>query len=245
MIFFFNPLDKAFISFDVNLFVNVFIGKNYAGYGEVQNENFLHLLESFANAVEPMNAVLGQLWYDSAEMKLNVCIAEAPAVWKHVQFINITAPLSPAMGEIYWDQTRSMLKVWNGTIWVFITDENPLYVSRYTIPIGTSNATPSNSVMVPIILGTTNNFFAKVTTRDSVTGTDLASWNIIGLVVQNAGTAALIGYPSINVLAMVGAGSNWSVGVDVNLGNLRFNVTGINGTNAIHWLVDIKLSRIS
>jgi hypothetical protein len=23
------------------------IGKNYAGYGEVQNENFLHLLENF------------------------------------------------------------------------------------------------------------------------------------------------------------------------------------------------------
>ena len=26
-----------------------FIGKNYAGYGEVQNENFLHLLENFSN----------------------------------------------------------------------------------------------------------------------------------------------------------------------------------------------------
>ena len=26
-----------------------FIGKNYAGYGEVQNENFLHLLENFSS----------------------------------------------------------------------------------------------------------------------------------------------------------------------------------------------------
>ena len=26
-----------------------FIGKNYAGYGEKQNENFLYLLENFAN----------------------------------------------------------------------------------------------------------------------------------------------------------------------------------------------------
>ena len=25
-----------------------FVGKNYAGYGEVQNENFLHLMENFA-----------------------------------------------------------------------------------------------------------------------------------------------------------------------------------------------------
>jgi hypothetical protein len=25
------------------------IGKNYAGYGELQNENFLHMLENFAS----------------------------------------------------------------------------------------------------------------------------------------------------------------------------------------------------
>jgi hypothetical protein len=30
-----------------------FIGQNYAGYGEVQNENFLYLLENFANTVAP------------------------------------------------------------------------------------------------------------------------------------------------------------------------------------------------
>ena len=31
-------------TFDIKL-----IGKNYAGYGEVQNENYLFLLENFAN----------------------------------------------------------------------------------------------------------------------------------------------------------------------------------------------------
>ncbi len=25
-----------------------FVGRNYSGYGEVQNENYLHLLESFS-----------------------------------------------------------------------------------------------------------------------------------------------------------------------------------------------------
>ena len=28
-------------------------GKNYAGYGEIQNENFLHLLENFASGSHP------------------------------------------------------------------------------------------------------------------------------------------------------------------------------------------------
>jgi hypothetical protein len=41
------------------------IGKNYAGYGEVQNENFLYLLENFANNNPPPRPISGQLWYDS------------------------------------------------------------------------------------------------------------------------------------------------------------------------------------
>ena len=42
-----------------------FPGKNYAGYAPVVAENFLHLLENFANTSAPSNPVKGQLWYDS------------------------------------------------------------------------------------------------------------------------------------------------------------------------------------
>jgi hypothetical protein len=41
------------------------IGKNYAGYGEVQNENFLHLLENFSGTSAPPRPTSGQLWFDS------------------------------------------------------------------------------------------------------------------------------------------------------------------------------------
>lgn len=47
-----------------------FVGKNYSGYGEIQNENFLHLLENFANNSPPNKAISGQLWYDSSISKL-------------------------------------------------------------------------------------------------------------------------------------------------------------------------------
>ena len=40
-------------------------GKNYTGYGTAVNENFLHLLENFANTTAPSRPVEGQLWYDS------------------------------------------------------------------------------------------------------------------------------------------------------------------------------------
>jgi len=47
-----------------------FVGKNYSGYGEIQNENFLHLLENFASNSAPLKAISGQLWYDSSTSKL-------------------------------------------------------------------------------------------------------------------------------------------------------------------------------
>jgi len=47
-----------------------FVGKNFSGYGEAQNENFLHLLENFASNSAPLKAISGQIWYDSSTSKL-------------------------------------------------------------------------------------------------------------------------------------------------------------------------------
>jgi hypothetical protein len=48
------------------------IGKGYAGYGELIAENFLHLLENFADQTQPSKPITGQLWYDKTEDRLKV-----------------------------------------------------------------------------------------------------------------------------------------------------------------------------
>ena len=48
------------------------IGKNYTNFGEVLNENQLHLLENFANGSAPSNPTEGQLWYDTTNNKLMI-----------------------------------------------------------------------------------------------------------------------------------------------------------------------------
>ena len=35
----------------------IFVGRNYSGYGEIQNENFLKLLENFSNTTPPNNPI--------------------------------------------------------------------------------------------------------------------------------------------------------------------------------------------
>src|SRR6056300_970207 len=46
------------------------VGKNYAGYGEIQNENFVALLENFSSAQQPGRPLAGQIWFDSSNSKL-------------------------------------------------------------------------------------------------------------------------------------------------------------------------------
>jgi hypothetical protein len=48
------------------------IGKSATNFGESINENFVKLLENFANPLAPTNAILGQLWYDSSEGRVKV-----------------------------------------------------------------------------------------------------------------------------------------------------------------------------
>lgn len=48
------------------------VGRNYTGYGEVFNENFVKLLENFRNTFPPANPLVGQLWFDSSEGRLKV-----------------------------------------------------------------------------------------------------------------------------------------------------------------------------
>jgi hypothetical protein len=50
----------------------VLVGKNYAGYGEFLDENFIHLLENGANTTAPGAPLRGQLWFDNTANVLKV-----------------------------------------------------------------------------------------------------------------------------------------------------------------------------
>lgn len=99
-----------------------FVGKNYAGYGEVQNENFLHLLENFSNTTAPPRVITGQIWFDSAAKKLKF--------YDGVRFksaggaeVSATAPSGLGIGDFWWDSTAKQLYAWAGTEFALIGPE--------------------------------------------------------------------------------------------------------------------------
>ncbi len=103
-------------------------GKNYAGYGEYLDENFIQLLENFSSPATagglPTNAKLGaplegQLWWDSTNLTLKVYNGSQ---WKAAGSTtsSATAPTSPNTGDLWWDTANNQLKAYNGTTWVVI-----------------------------------------------------------------------------------------------------------------------------
>jgi hypothetical protein len=97
-----------------------FIGKGYAGYGEVIAENFLHLLENFANTTAPSKPIQGQLWYDSTDARLKVYSGSAfvPA-GGNVPYQS-AAPSALATGDLWVDSDTGQLYFYNGTTSVLV-----------------------------------------------------------------------------------------------------------------------------
>jgi hypothetical protein len=99
-----------------------FVGRNYSGYGEIVNENFLKLLESSANTSAPAKPIQGQLWFDatSTRQQLHVCYDGKSFKTLANLFIQSTTPVTTIRGDLWWDSQNDQLKAWNGTLFQLI-----------------------------------------------------------------------------------------------------------------------------
>jgi len=97
------------------------VGKNYAGYGEFLDENFIHLLENSSNTTAPTAPLEGQIWWDSGNGILNVYSGSA---WKRIggATASSTAPsgATSETGDLWYDTTNAQLKVYTGSAWLLV-----------------------------------------------------------------------------------------------------------------------------
>lgn len=90
------------------------IGKNASGYGTYINDNFVWLLENFANTAQPNHPITGQLWFDTSENRLKVYDGNAFKV-SGGTIVSPTVPSSISAGDIWIDSTRQQLYFNDGT----------------------------------------------------------------------------------------------------------------------------------
>ena len=108
------------------------VGKNYAGYGEFLNENYIKLLESGANTSQPSAPLSGQLWYDKSNNLLKVYNG---SVFKNLGSATSSAsePSSNVAGDLWFDSTNQQLKVYTGSAFILVGPS-------FTAGTGTSGA---------------------------------------------------------------------------------------------------------
>lgn len=99
------------------------IGKNYSGFGEFLNENFVKILENFANNSAPLRAIRGQLWYDTAEQRIKVYTGNE---FKSVGSAALTSvqPIGLGAGDFWYNTGTEQLYFYDGTTPLLVS---PLY----------------------------------------------------------------------------------------------------------------------
>ena len=97
-----------------------FPGRNVRGYGITVAENFLHMLENFANTTAPANPVEGQLWYDTTEGVEDLKIYDG-TTWKSSGSIRKSnvAPQG-VIGDLWVDTDNQQLFLYNGATWILV-----------------------------------------------------------------------------------------------------------------------------
>ena len=93
------------------------VGRNVAGYGEQQNENFIKLLENFARAdTAPSKPLVGQIWFDKNADKLRPSVYDG-VHWRNLTInqVSATEPQGQKEGDLWWDTV-------NNKLYVFVAD---------------------------------------------------------------------------------------------------------------------------
>jgi microcystin-dependent protein len=116
--------DQSLNNTDTDL---VFVGKNFPGYAQFIGENFLHLLENFANNSAPSNPVPGQLWYDKgaltspAKPQLRVYNGTSWTEAGNIKKAIVQPQESNSVaGDLWVDTTNQQLYLFTGNEWVLI-----------------------------------------------------------------------------------------------------------------------------
>lgn len=158
-----------------------FVGKNYAGYGGIQNENFLYLLENFARGTAPQYPITGQLWYDSSTKKLKYYDSTISSgdKWRttggsYIGTVDPSTLTTLNKGDLWFDEGSSQLKTWNGIGFTLVgpqavsgKDPTNLESVSITDDIGGTHA---------IVRAVVNGFVVFIISNDSFT---IASSNAI------------------------------------------------------------------
>ena len=156
-------------------------GRNYAGYGQTLDTNFVHMAENFAAGTPPANPLRGQLWYDINNSLLKVCPTDGLS--------NANAWVSLAVSSGTSTTTFGAVSVTGNLQANNITAVNSITGDTITVRLATvtANATIANATITTGNITTLNTAVISTganTTGGSLTGTWTANGGANAIVLQ-------------------------------------------------------------
>ena len=197
------------------------IGKNSTGYGVFLNDNFINLLENFANSSQPNKPLTGQLWYDTGENRLKVYNGTVFAVTSGTIVAN-TVPSGITSGDLWIDSANGQLYFNDGTS---TTLAGPIYsrdqgISGFNVETVIDVNGVSHTVLVLYVSATIVGIYSKTTFVPASTLPGFTS------------TATITAYQIANSLIVTGVTSGTLVvGQTLNGANVIANTVITNQTS--------------
>ena len=153
----------------------VLIGKDYAGYGQFLNENFVKLLENFASTSGPPNPLRGQLWWDETNNILRVWSGSSWKISTGATASSVNSPpgdLSALGGDLWFDTTNNQLKVYTGSDWIIVGPAASTATGNTgAIPTIMSDTTAGSHIVIQFLFsGVVYAILSKDTFSSSLTG---------------------------------------------------------------------------
>jgi hypothetical protein len=180
-------------------------GRNFAGYGQYLDTNFVHQLENFANASPPANPLTGQLWYDTNNQYLCVCPSDGATASNWLILTSTSSGGTTTFGAI---TVTGNIQANNATI------TNAIVGDTITVRLATvtANASIANASITTGSIGTLNT--AVITTGAAGTSGNLTgTWTLNGTGTANsvAGTGV---YMNSGNIVINNAGNTYGIKTD-------------------------------
>ena len=174
-------------------------GQNAPLYGEGVNENFIHLLENFANATPPLAPIEGQLWFSNSDNILRIysSINSNPPTWTTVSSVVVADDVSsvlsftPQEGSLWLKPTLSVLDVNydpdlpNEQLFIYTNNDGWVHIGRNYVTLNGDQAINGNKIFTGNVnvngtLTSTNTLTTNATVSNTLTANIV---NISGLVL--------------------------------------------------------------
>jgi hypothetical protein len=110
------------------------IGKNVPNYGQLIAQNLVNLMQNFASTNQPNGVLSGQLWFDTNTNLLKLYNGTGYKILAAISN-QVSAPLSPGIGDLWWDTVNGQLKLFDSVNWIAIgpqTVSSPLIADTIT-----------------------------------------------------------------------------------------------------------------